>query len=70
MPEISLLPASIYSTLLDFRLNLPSSTAFPAFRLSSGKTSSTSSAALSAMRLAPQLGQNPRRLQLNATRCS
>ena len=28
----------------------------------SGKTSSTSSAALSAMRRAPQLGQNPRRL--------
>jgi len=27
----------------------------------SGNTSSTNSAALSAMRLAPQLGQNPRR---------
>jgi hypothetical protein len=35
----------------------------------SGKTSSTSGAALSAMRRAPQLGQQPRRLQLNATRC-
>ena len=31
-----------------------------------GKISSTSSAALSAMRRAPQLGQKPRRLQLNA----
>jgi len=35
-----------------------------------GKTSSTSRAALSAMRRAPQLGQKPRRLQLNATRRS
>jgi hypothetical protein len=26
--------------------------------------------ALSAMRLAPQLGQNPLRLQLNTTKCS
>ncbi len=32
-----------------------------------GSTSSTSSAAVSTMRLAPQLGQKPRRLQLNAT---
>lgn len=36
----------------------------------SGNTSSSSSAALSAMPLAPQLRQNTRRLQLNATRCS
>jgi hypothetical protein len=35
-----------------------------------GKTLSTSSAALSVIRLAPQLGQKPLRLQLNATRCS
>src|SRR3990167_2781083 len=35
-----------------------------------GSTSSTNSAALSAMRLAPQLGQKPRRLQLKATRRS
>jgi len=32
-----------------------------------GKTSSTSTAAVSAIRRAPQLGQKPRRLQLNAT---
>jgi len=32
-----------------------------------GITSSTNSAALSAIRRAPQLGQNPRRLQRNAT---
>lgn len=32
-----------------------------------GRTSSTSSAAVSAIRRAPQLGQKPRRLQLNAT---
>jgi hypothetical protein len=31
-----------------------------------GNTSSTSNAALSAIRRAPQLGQNPRFLQLNA----
>lgn len=37
---------------------------------SCGKTLSTSRAALSGMRRAPQLGQKPRRLQLNATRCS
>ncbi len=36
----------------------------------SGSTSSTSKAALSAIRRAPQLGQKPRRLQLKATRCS
>ena len=36
----------------------------------SGKTSPTCSAALSAMRWAPKLGQNPRRLQLKATRGS
>jgi hypothetical protein len=35
-----------------------------------GNTSSTSKAALSAMRRAPQLGRNPLRLQLKATRCS
>ncbi len=35
-----------------------------------GSTSSTSSVAVSTMRLAPQLGQKPWRLQLNATRCS
>jgi hypothetical protein len=33
-------------------------------------TSSTSNAALSAIRQAPRLGQKPRRLQLMATRCS
>lgn len=33
----------------------------------SGSTSSTSKAALSAIRRAPQLGQKPRRLQLKAT---
>ena len=36
----------------------------------SGNTSSRSSAVLPAMRRAPQLGQNPRRLQLKATSCS
>ena len=36
----------------------------------SGNTSSTSSAALSAMRRAPQLGEKLRLLQLNATKCS
>ena len=35
-----------------------------------GKTSSTKSAALSAMRLAPQLGQKLRCLQLNANKRS
>lgn len=35
-----------------------------------GKTQSTRWAAVSLIRLAPQLGQNPRRLQLNATKCS
>ena len=35
-----------------------------------GNTPSTRCAALSAMRLAPQDGQNPRRLQLNATNFS
>ena len=34
---------------------------------SGGSTSSTSSAAVSTIRRAPQLGQKPRRLQLNAT---
>jgi hypothetical protein len=36
----------------------------------SGKTSSTNRAALSAIRLAPQLGQKSLRLHLKATRCS
>jgi hypothetical protein len=36
-------------------------------KVCSGKTSFTSSAALSAMRRAPQLGHKPRRLRLNAT---
>jgi len=35
-----------------------------------GSTSSTRWIALSDMRRPPQLGQNPRRLQLNATKCS
>lgn len=34
-----------------------------------GRTSSTSSAVLSAIRLTPQLGRKPRRLPLDATRC-